>query len=332
MRVEEINDIATEMHTALDAVRSAAELEAFRLHYLSKKGVFSAFMERLKEVPKEDKPAFGKVINEVRNAVQTRFAELQEAMAEKARTTPSIDLSLPGRIPAAGHRHPVSAVIEELTKTFESLGFSAAVGPEIEDDAHNFGMLNFPDDHPARDMQDTFFVNPAEKTLLRTHTSSVQVRLMEAQKPPIRSIMVGRVYRNEALDATHLAEFHQMEGLYVDKGVTFAELKATLLEFVRKLYGNDVELRFRASFFPFTEPSAELDIRRRLPDGSYSKWMEVCGCGMVHPNVLKACGIDPEVYSGFAFGMGIERIAMLRTRLADIRMLYQNDVRMLHQF
>lgn len=324
--IEEIKKLKDEIAANLKNINSKDVLEDFRLEYLVKKGKVQLLMERMKEVPKEDKPIIGKELNILRKFVESEFNELKEKFESEALSSPDLDLTLPGRRGFKGSYHPVNATIDTMIDIFASMGFTVAEGPEIEDDFHNFDALNFPPDHPARDLQDTFFMDKDGQYVLRTHTSPVQIRLMQDKEPPIRSIMPGRVYRNEALDATHLAEFHQVEGLYIDKKVTLAQLKATMITFAEKMYGKNLEHRFRASFFPFTEPSAELDIRR--PGG---KWMEVAGCGMVHPNVLKAGGIDPEIYSGYAFGIGIERVTMLRTKLDDIRRLHENDKRVLVQ-
>lgn len=324
--INDIKSLKSEVENKFKTILDNVNLENFRLEYLVKKGKLQQLMDRMKEVPKEDKPLIGKELNVLRKFIESEFAALKEKFESEDESTTNLDLTLPGRRAFIGSYHPVNQTIDLMIDIFASMGFTVAEGPEIEDDFHNFDALNFPPDHPARDLQDTFFMDNSGKYVLRTHTSPVQIRLMQAKEPPIRSIMPGRVYRNEALDATHLAEFHQVEGLYIDKKVTFAELKATMITFAKKMYGEDLEHRFRASFFPFTEPSAELDIRR--PGG---KWMEVAGCGMVHPNVLKAGGIDPEIYSGYAFGVGIERVTMLRTKLDDIRRLHENDRRVLVQ-
>jgi phenylalanyl-tRNA synthetase alpha chain len=326
--INEIKELRQEIEAKFKDINSLETLENFRLEFLVKKGKLQAMMDRMREVPKEDKPVVGKELNILRKYTDQTFREIKEKLEDQQSDVPEIDLTLPGRTASTGSLHPVKQTIQEMTVVFEKMGFKLAEGPEIEDGFHNFDALNFPPDHPARDMQDTFFIEDEREIVLRTHTSPVQIRLMQNQKPPIRSIMPGRVYRNEALDATHLAEFHQIEGLYIDENVSFSELKATMMVFATEIYGNDIEFRFRPSFFPFTEPSAELDIRVK---GS-EKWMEVAGCGMVHPNVLKAGGIDPEKYTGYAFGFGIERITMLKTKINDIRLMYENDVRVLKQF
>jgi len=322
----------------LENIKNKTDLENFRLNFLVKRGKIQALFDKLKDVPKDEKPIFGRELNILRNSIEQKFKELLEKFEALSTQTESIDLSLPGRIHNKGTFHPVLQVMNEMIEIFKELGFSVAEGPDIEDGYHNFDALNFPPDHPARDMQDTFFLSDNDRELLlRTHTSPVQIRIMQLQKPPIRCIMPGRVYRNEAINARSLAEFHQIEGLYIDKKVTFAELKGTLMTFAKKMYGENSKFRFRPSFFPFTEPSAELDITCFLCSGEGCKickntgWLEIAGCGMVHPNVLKAGGIDPEEFTGYAFGFGIERVAMLRTGIDDIRLFYDNDVRVLQQ-
>lgn len=336
--IEEIKTVQHEAEEALKTVKDLNSLENFRLEFLVKKGKVQNFFDRMKEVPKEDKPLIGKELNVLRQFVESEYARLKEEFESVADSTPDIDLTLPGRRGFVGSYHPVLKTIDDFVKIFDSMGFTVAEGPDIEDGFHNFDALNFAPDHPARDMQDTFFIESDKELLLRTHTTPVQVRIMMSQKPPIRSIMPGRVYRNEAISARALAEFHQIDGIYIDKNVTFAELKATMIAFAKRMYGDDLKFRFRPSYFPFTEPSAEVDITCYLCSGKgcrvckYSGWLEIAGCGMVHPNVLKACGINPEEYSGYAFGFGIERVTMLRTGIDDIRYLYENDVRVLHQF
>ncbi len=338
--LNEISALKEKALAELGAVSNAAALELFRLTYLVKKGAVQALFDRMKEAPKEEKPLIGKELNVLRNAVETEFKALQERFSSEKAATPDIDLTLPGRSLYTGSYHPVLQVLDEMKAIFRDMGFAIANGPEIEDGYHNFDALNFPPEHPARDMQDTFFIRNGNESdlLLRTHTSPVQVRVMQSQKPPIRCIMPGRVYRNESINARSLAEFHQVEGLYIDKNVSFAELKSTIIVFAQKMYGKDLKFRFRPSFFPFTEPSAEVDITCYLCKGKgcrvckHTGWLEIVGCGMVHPNVLRNCGIDPEVYSGYAFGFGIERVALLRCNMTDIRLFYENDVRVLEQF
>jgi phenylalanyl-tRNA synthetase alpha chain len=321
------------------------ELEAFRLKYISKKGSISELFETLKTLPKEDKQRFGKPLNELKQLAEGKFTEWQEKLqSSTAKATLDIDFTLPPVQEKLGNQHPLTLTRNRIIEIFERLGFSVADGPEIEDDWHNFSALNFPENHPAREMQDTFFVekkgqNGAEQDLLlRTHTSNVQVRLMKDQKPPIRAIMPGRVYRNEAISARAHCFFHQVEGLYVDKNVGFADLKQTLYHFAKEMYGQDTKIRFRPSFFPFTEPSAEIDISCLICKGKgcnvckHSGWVEIAGSGMVHPNVLRNCGVDPEEFTGFAFGMGIERITMLRYQVNDLRLYSENDLRFLRQF
>ncbi len=336
--LDEINKIRIELESRISTIKNSEELEKFRLDYLVKKGSIQSLFDRLKDVPKDEKPIVGKELNILRSFAEENYKSLKEKFSQTTETTPEIDLTLPGRKGFTGTHHPVLQTMREMNDIFIKMGFSIAEGPDIEDEYHNFDALNFPPDHPARDMQDTFFIESNKKLLLRTHTSPVQIRVMKGMKPPIRCIMPGRVYRNEAINARSLAEFHQIEGLYIDKHVTFAELKGTLIQFAKKMYGENSKFRFRPSFFPFTEPSAELDITCFLCGGEgcrvckHSGWLEIAGCGMVHPNVLKECDIDPEVYSGYAFGFGIERVTMLRTGIDDIRLLYENDVRVLEQF
>lgn len=336
--LNEIAILREEAKQRLSSVKTAAELDEFRLEYLVKKGKIQSLFDRMKDAPKEEKPVLGKELNILRQEVESLFNPMKEQFAEAAESTPDIDLSLPGRTGFSGSYHPVLSIMDRMISIFAEMGFSVANGPEIEDGYHNFDALNFPPDHPARDMQDTFFMQSAGDLVLRTHTSPVQIRLIQSQQPPIRSIMPGRVYRNESINARSLAEFHQIEGLYIDKNVSLAELKATLMVFARKMYGEKSEFRFRPSFFPFTEPSAELDISCYLCGGKgcrickHTGWLEIAGCGMVHPNVLRMGGIDPEIYSGYAFGFGIERVALLRTGIDDIRLFYENDARVLEQF
>ena len=336
---EELQQLRRVIDDESRAIASAQDAEAFRLRHLVKKGTIQACVEQLRSVPKEQKPEIGKLLNEVRTLAESIHAEAVATYAASSSVT-AIDVTLAGRGVRAGAIHPITQTVDRLVGIFASMGFDVAEGPDIEDDAHNFEYLNFAPDHPARDMQDTFFVDAGERSdiLLRTHTSSVQVRVMQQMKPPIRCIMPGRVYRNEAVSARSLAEFHQIEGLYIDKGVSMADLKGTIMAFARRFYDENAEFRFRTSFFPFTEPSCEVDMSCFLCKGQgcrickHSGWLEICGAGMVHPNVLRACGIDPEEYSGFAFGFGVERVVMMLTGIDDIRMLYENDVRIIGQF
>ncbi|MBZ9729913.1 phenylalanine--tRNA ligase subunit alpha [Salegentibacter sp. JZCK2] len=317
---------------------SAKEVEAFRIKYLGKKGILNDFFASFKEVPNEQKKEFGQAVNTLKKASETKVAELKEILESKQEEKGVYgDLSRPGEPIEIGSRHPISIVKNQIIEIFSNIGFNVSEGPEMEDDWHNFTALNLPEYHPARDMQDTFFIQTNPDILLRTHTSSVQVRYMENNKPPIRTISPGRVFRNEAISARSHCIFHQVEGLYIDKNVSFADLKQTLLYFTKQLFGKS-KIRLRPSYFPFTEPSAEVDIYWGLEtetDYRITKgtgWLEIMGCGMVDPNVLRNCNIDPTEYSGFAFGMGIERIAMLLYQIGDIRMFYENDLRFLEQF
>lgn len=314
------------------------QLEEFRIKYLGGKGVVKEIFAAFKSVPNEEKKAFGQAINELKNAAEEKVKTLQDALESKEDVKGIFgDLTRPGAPFEIGSRHPISLVKNQILDVFSTIGFNVSEGPEIEDDWHNFTALNLPEYHPARDMQDTFFIQTNPDTLLRTHTSSVQVRYMENNTPPIRTISPGRVFRNEAISARSHCIFHQVEGLYIDKDVSFADLKQTLLYFTKEMFGKS-KIRLRPSYFPFTEPSAEVDIYWGLKtetDYRITKgtgWLEIMGCGMVDPNVLKNCGINPDEYSGYAFGMGIERIAMLLYQIGDIRMFYENDVRFLEQF
>jgi phenylalanyl-tRNA synthetase alpha chain len=313
-------------------------IENFRLKFISRKGAITELFEDLKKVSVEEKKKIGKVLNELKQSAEAKLAALQESLESEQLSTTEIDLTLPSIPNKVGSLHPLTLTKNRIIEIFERLGFNVADGPEIEDDWHNFSALNFPDNHPAREMQDTFFIEKNPDLLLRTHTSNVQIRLMKQQKPPIRAIMPGRVYRNEAISARAHCFFHQVEGLYVDKNVGFADLKQTLYHFAKEMYGKDIKIRFRPSFFPFTEPSAEIDISCLICKGKgcnvckHSGWVEIAGSGMVHPNVLKNCGIDPEEFTGFAFGMGIERVTMLRYQVNDLRLYSENDIRFLKQF
>jgi phenylalanyl-tRNA synthetase alpha chain len=318
-------------------------VEAFRLKYISKKGVIGDLFEELKQIPPDQKKTLGKVLNDLKNAAESKLITLSEQTDATASVPTGLDLSLPSVPNTIGNLHPLALTRYRIIEIFERLGFNVADGPEIEDDWHNFSALNFPENHPAREMQDTFFVEKkkdasSQEILLRTHTSGVQIRLMKDQKPPIRAIMPGRVYRNEAISARAHCFFHQVEGLYVDKNVSFADLKQTLFHFAKEMYGKDIKLRLRPSFFPFTEPSAEIDVTCLICKGEgcvvckRSGWVEIAGAGMVHPNVLRNCGIDPEEYTGFAFGMGIERVTQLRYQVNDLRLYSENDIRFLKQF
>jgi phenylalanyl-tRNA synthetase alpha chain len=314
----------------------AKTVEEFRVKWLGTKGIVKSLMGEIKNV--SDKKQFGQVLNEFREFVEAKYQSLKATTDQKSATPIETDLSLPGDPMPLGSRHPVSLMRNRIVSIFQRLGFAVAQGPEIEDDWHNFTALNLPEHHPARDMQDTFYVQQNPDWLLRTHTSNVQIREMEKGKLPIRGIYPGRVYRNETVSARSHCFFHQVEGLYIDENVSFADLKQTLYFFVKEMYGVEVKVRFRPSFFPFTEPSAEMDISCTLCKGEgcsvckYTGWLEILGCGMVHPNVLQNCGIDPNKYTGFAFGMGIERPALLKYGINDIRLFSENDVRFLTQF
>ncbi|KAF0151161.1 MAG: Phenylalanyl-tRNA synthetase subunit alpha [Ignavibacteria bacterium] len=314
----------------LSKVTDLVSLEELRIKYLSRKGLITQIVDSLKDVAKEDKPKAGKAVNELKNHTNSCFDELKQKFESESKGKEEfVDLTLPGVEKTLGSKHIITQTLDEIKNIFKGLGFSVYEGPELESDYNNFTALNFADDHPARDMQDTFFVT--DNFLLRTHTSPVQIRLMSSKQPPLRAIMPGKVYRNEAVSAKSYCLFHQVEGLYVDTDVTFAELKGTLVAFVKQFFGQDVKYRFRPSFFPFTEPSAEMDIWWE-PKGKEGRWMEILGCGMVDPNVLKNVGIDPEKYVGYAFGMGIERTAMRKYGIDDIRILFDNDKRFLTQF
>jgi phenylalanyl-tRNA synthetase alpha chain len=337
---EKIQSLLDEINSF--SARTKNEIEAFRLKFISKKGVVAEMFEELKAIPVEQKKVLGKVLNNLKQQAESKFSELAEVLDKSSSSAVDIDLTLPSVPNKVGNLHPLTLTKLRIIEIFERLGFSVADGPEIEDDWHNFSALNFPENHPAREMQDTFFIEKSDKPggdmLLRTHTSNVQIRMLEKQKPPVRAIMPGRVYRNEAISARAHCFFHQVEGLYVDKNVSFADLKQTIFHFAKEMYGNDIKLRLRPSFFPFTEPSAEIDVTCLICKGDgcvvckRSGWVEIAGAGMVHPNVLKSCGVDPEEYTGFAFGMGIERVTQLRYQVNDLRLYSENDIRFLKQF
>ena len=323
---------------------NAEEIEALRIKYLSKKGEITALFNDFRDVPNDQKRELGQMLNQLRQQTEARINELREQFAEKAAEADRLDLTRTPDPIALGTRHPLSLVREEIVDIFSRIGFTVAEGPEVEDDKHVYGMLNFAPEHPARDMQDTFFVEkeigvqkPTD-VLLRSHTSSVQTRVMTSQKPPIRVLCPGRVYRNEAISARAHCFFHQVEGLYIDKNVSFADLREALLYFSKEMFGPETKIRLRPSYFPFTEPSAEMDISCNICGGkgcSFCKgtgWVEILGCGMVDPNVLEACGIDSKVYSGYAFGMGVERITNLKYQVKDLRMFSENDTRFLREF
>lgn len=319
-------------------VNGKEEVEELRLKYISKKGILNQLFEDFKTVSPEQKKEVGQAINTLKNFAVEKINTLKESFENAFSGDQGLDLTMPGDSIKLGTRHPLSLVKNEIIGIFGRLGFTVAEGPEIEDDWHVFSALNFPPEHPARDMQDTFFIEKNPDVLLRTHTSSVQIRVMERTQPPIRMIFPGRVFRNEAISARSHCIFHQIEGLYVDENVSFADLKQTLLQFAKELFGEGTQIRLRPSYFPFTEPSAEMDVSCSICGGKgcnvckYSGWLEILGCGMVDPNVLEACNIDSKKYTGFAFGMGIERITMLRYGIKDIRHFFENDVRFLKQF
>ncbi len=334
--LEKIKSIQNEIEKAVAS--SKEEVEELRLKYISKKGIISELFADFKNVPPEQKKSVGQAINTLKIFALEKINSLKESFETTSAGDSKLDLTRPGEPMGLGTRHPLSIVKNEIIAIFARLGFTVAEGPEIEDDWHNFSALNFPPEHPARDMQDTFFIDKNPDVLLRTHTSGVQIRVMERTQPPIRSIFPGRVYRNEAISARSHCIFHQIEGLYVDDNVSFADLKQTLLQFAKELFGEHTQIRLRPSYFPFTEPSAEMDVSCTICSGKgcnvckYTGWLEILGCGMVDPNVLEACNIDSKKFTGFAFGMGIERIAMLRYGIKDIRLFFENDVRFLKQF
>ncbi|GAB2791078.1 phenylalanine--tRNA ligase subunit alpha [Rhabdobacter roseus] len=341
---ERVKELISEIEKS--TLSSSDELEAFRMRYISRKGAVTELFEQLKTVPQEERRAVGQELNTLKNLAQSRFQEFTaqlEAAAASEAAGPGLDLTLPVVPNPYGSIHPLTLVRRRIIEIFERMGFNVADGPEIETDWYNFSALNFPDNHPAREMQDTFFIEKStgavqDDVLLRTHTSNVQTRLMEHGKPPFRSIMPGRVFRNEAISARAHCVFHQVEGLYVDKNVSFKDLKDTLYHFAKEMFGKDSRIRLRPSYFPFTEPSAEIDVTCFICKGKgcnvckHTGWVEIAGSGMVDPQVLQNCGIDPEEYTGFAFGMGIERITMLRYGIKDLRLFTENDVRFLRQF
>jgi len=336
--LERVAQLRAVLELELSQISTVEQADGFRLRHLVRKGTVQQMIDEMRSLPTSEKPAVGRELNVLKAHVETEFATINARLQQNRKQQPTIDASLPARRTGHGSVHPIVATIQRVVDIFGRMGFSVAHGPDVEDERHNFSSLNFPDDHPARDMQDTFFVqsNPAT-LLLRTHTSSVQVRVMETVAPPIRCIMPGRVYRNEAVSSRSLAEFHQVEGLYIDRNVSMADLKGTITAFARQFYSADARFRFRTSYFPFTEPSLEVDMSCFLCKGDgcrickHSGWLEIAGCGMVHPNVLASAGINPEEYTGFAFGFGLERIVMMQTGIDDIRLLYQNDVRVLQQ-
>ena len=333
----QIQDIAKEI--AAYQINEPSDIEKFRIRFLGSKGLIKSLYVLLRDVPNEQKKEFGQKINDLRSSAETKLDEYKTSSNKSSESKWSGDLSRPVGELNLGSHHPLTIIKREITDIFNKIGFSISEGPEIEDDWHNFSALNFPPEHPARDMQDTFFIQKGDEEIaLRTHTSSVQVRIMESNQPPIRTISPGRVYRNEAISARAHCFFHQVEGLYIDEGVSFADLKQTLLYFAKELFGETAEIRLRPSYFPFTEPSAEVDVSCTICKSKgcnvckYTGWLEILGCGMVDPNVLESSGIDSKKYSGFAFGMGIERIAQLKFKVNDLRIYSENDIRFLNQF
>ncbi len=337
---QQLEEIKSRAAAALANAKLPQEIDELRVRFLGKKGELTGILKQMGKLSPEERPVIGQLANEVRSwietDIETRLTEIKASQMAARLESEKLDVTLPGKRPQFGAKHPLSIVLDEIKEIFIGMGFEIADGPEVETDYYNFEALNIPKDHPARDTQDTFYIN--DKILLRTQTSPVQVRVMEQKKPPIRIISPGRVYRSDALDATHSPLFHQIEGLVVDKGITFADLKGTLETFIKRLYGEDSVVRFRPHHFPFTEPSAEVDVQCFNCKGEGCRlckgegWIEILGCGMVHPKVLSNCGIDPEVYSGFALGMGLERVVMRRYNIDDIRLFYENDVRFLKQF
>ena len=324
----------------LTAAQDLKDLDAVRVKYLGKKGELTAILKQMCKLSAEERQVIGQLANQVRAQIEERLEEtktnLEAHLLDQRLATETLDVTMPGKRSVLGKKHPITIVLDELKEIFIGMGFDVAQGPEVELDYYNFEALNIPKDHPARDTQDTFYIN--DNVVLRTQTSPIQIRVMEKQKPPIRIIAPGRVYRSDALDATHSPLFHQVEGLVVDKNITMADLKGTLEVFVKRLYGEESVVRFRPHHFPFTEPSAELDVQCFNCHGEGCRlckgegWIEILGCGMVHPKVLENCGIDPEEYSGFAFGMGLERLVMRRYNIDDLRLFYENDARFLNQF
>jgi len=335
---DKVKDILAEIQSANP--NTAEEIEQFRIKYLGSKNILKPLMGEIRNIPNEQKKEYGQLVNQTKKAAEEKLSVLQSAASSAAAASEgqSLDLTATGEPIPLGSRHPISITMDRIIDIFARIGFTVAEDREIEDDWHNFSAMNTPEDHPARDMQDTFYLKDSTSMLLRTHTSSVQARVMTNTKPPIRIIAPGRVYRNETISARAHCQFHQVEGLYVDENVSFADLKQTLLYFAQEMYGPNTKIRLRPSYFPFTEPSAEMDVSCFICDAKgcnvckYTSWVEVLGCGMVDPKVLENCGIDPEKFTGFAFGMGIERQAMLRYRINDIRLLFENDVRFLKQF
>ena len=337
---QQLEAILSNAKNELSQTQNARELDAVRVKYLGKKGELTAILKGMKNVAPEERPVIGQLVNDVRaeleKALEKQAEKLEQSALEEKLKSETLDVTMPSEEITLGHKHPLSIVLDEIKDIFIGLGFQVAEGPEVEYDHYNFEALNIPKDHPARDTQDTFYIS--DNVVLRTQTSPVQVRVMENQKPPISIIASGRVFRSDAVDATHSPLFHQIEGLVVDKNITMSDLKGILELFAKRLYGEDTVVRFRPHHFPFTEPSAEMDIQCYQCHGEGCRlckgegWIEILGCGMVHPKVLETCNIDPEVYSGYAFGIGLERTVMGRFKIDDIRLFYENDVRFLHQF
>ena len=334
---EKLKHIQEDINTFL--TDSLEELDGFRLKYLGKKGILTSMFDNIRAIAPEERKEFGKNVNILKAKVQEKVEQLKQSIeSSNVQTVDSLDLTCPANGEVLGSRHPISVVMQRICNVFEKIGFTVSEGVEMEDDWHNFEALNFPPEHPARDMQDTFFIGKNPDIALRTHTSSIQVRVMENNKPPIRVICPGRVFRNEVVTARSHCIFHQIEGLYIDKHVSFADMKQTLLYFAKEMFGSHIKIRLRPSYFPFTEPSAEMDISCDICGGKgcnlckYSGWVEILGCGMVDPNVLDNCGIDSKIYSGYALGMGIERITNLKYRIKDLRLFSENDKRFLQQF
>ncbi len=337
---EKLQELREKALGELADLHTVEELEGFRVRYMGKKGELTALLRGMGALPAEERPAVGQLVNELRSllesAVEERASAIRSAMQEKRLLDETVDVTLPGKKNPTGSLHPLNLVLAELEEIFQSMGFDVVDGPEVETEHYCFEALNLPKDHPARDMQDTFYL--AENLLLRSQTSAAQIRVMEQSKPPIRMICPGRVYRADEVDATHSPVFHQVEGLVVDKGITLCDLKGVLEEFAHEIYGPDTKVRFRPSFFPFTEPSVEVDVSCSACGGKGCRvckgagWIEILGAGMVHPHVLSGCGIDPEIYSGFAFGIGLDRLTTTRHKISDIRLLFENDVRFLEQF
>jgi phenylalanyl-tRNA synthetase alpha chain len=333
---DKLLELKTRALKELESISEMSDIEGLRQQYLGRKGFLTLLLKRLAELPEEERPAIGRLANQVKEEIDRKFQSVSDSITTKdVKELSTLDVTLPGRRIPLGHLHPITQITEEICTIFLTLGFRVVQGPEVELDYYNFEALNMPKDHPARDMQDTFYIS--DNVVLRTHTSPMQIRIMENTSPPVSILAPGKVYRPDS-DISHTPMFHQVEGLLVDKGVSFGDLKGTLTTFVHQMFGSDIDLRFRPSFFPFTEPSAEVDIRCVVCQGkgcrvcSHSGWLEILGSGMVDPEVFKAVGYDPESISGFAFGMGVERIAMLKSGLDDIRLFFENDIRFLQQF